>query len=100
MGAGSRKAVDHGFKESNTKNCHTVSQRVKDINCLSVDKNTKVSENSKQFTVPCTDLGKFVDPALQKKSLENTKSLLFKVKIDNAFGHLFMDIIIIISKNF
>lgn len=100
MGAGSRKAVDHGFKESNTKNFHTVFQRVKDINYLSVDKNTKVSENFKQFTVACTDLGKFVDPALQKRSLENSKSLLFKVKIDNAFGHLFMDIIIIISKKF
>ena len=59
------------------------------INYVVVDKNTKVSENFKQFTVACRDLGRFVDLVLQKRSLENSKSLLVNVGIDNGFRHFF-----------
>ena len=73
VAAGSGKAVEHGFKESLTKNSHTVDEYFKElkINYLRVDKDTKVSEHFEQSTILCTDLCKSVDLVLQKRSLEN-----------------------------
>ena len=43
-----------------------------------------MSERFEQSTVVCTDLCKFVDLVLQKRSLENSESLLVKVGIDGG----------------
>ena len=77
VATGSRKAVEHGFKESLTKNSHTVDEYFKGlkINYLRVDKDTKVRKHFEQSTIVCTDLCKFANLVLQKRSLENSKSL-------------------------
>ena len=77
VATGSRKAMEHGFKESLTKNSHTVDEHFKGlkINYLRVDKDTKVRKHFEQSTIVCTDLCKFADLVLQKRSLENSKSL-------------------------
>ena len=48
----------------------------------------KVGKHFKQSTSICTDLYKFVDLVLQKRSLKNGKSLLVKVGIDSGDGFL------------
>ena len=58
------------------------------INYLRVDKDTKVIEHFEQSTVVYTDLCKFVDLVLQKRSLENSESLLVKVGIGGGGGLL------------
>ena len=90
MTTGSRKAVEHGFKEILTKNSHTVDEYFKELktNYLKVDKDMKVTEHFEQSTIVCTDICKFVDLVLQKKSLENNKSLLVKLGIDTGCGFL------------
>ena len=90
VATGSRKAMEHGFKESLTKNSHTVDEYFKElkINYLKLDKDTKVSKHFEQSTIVCTDLCKFVDLVLQKRSLENSKSLLVKVGNDIGGGFL------------
>ena len=90
VATGSRKAAEHGFKESLTKNIYTVNKYFKElrINYLKVDKDTKVSEHFEQSTIVCRDLCKFVDLVLQKRSLENNKSQLVKVGIDSGHGFL------------
>ena len=72
MATGSRKAVEHGFKESHTKNSHTVDEYFKKLKIyyLRVDKDTKVSEYFARYTVVCTDLCKFIYHILQKRSRE------------------------------
>ena len=90
MASGSRKAVEHGFKESLTKNSYTVYEYFKElkINYLQVNKNTKVNKPFEQSTIVCADRCKFVDLVLLKRSLENSKSLLVKVEIDSGGGFL------------
>ena len=67
-------------------NSHSVDEYFKElkVNYLRVDKDTKLSEHFEQSTVDCTNLCKFVDFVLQKRSLENSKSLLVKVGIDGG----------------
>ena len=90
VATGSRKAVERGFKESLIKHSHSLDEYFKmlKISYLKVDKDTKVSENFEQCTVVCNDLPKFVDLVLQKRSLENSESLLVKVGIDGGGGFL------------
>ena len=80
VAAGSRKAMEHGFNESHTKNSQTVDDFFKElkINFLKAGRDTKLTNHFEQSTVVCTDLCKFVDLILQKRSLENSKSLLVK----------------------
>ena len=58
VATGSRKAVEHGSRESLTKNSHTVDEYFKElkINYLRVDKDTMMSEHFEQSTIVCTDL--------------------------------------------
>ena len=65
---GSRKAMEHVFNESHTKNSQTVDNFFKDlkINFLRAGRDTKLTNHFEQSTVVCTDLCKFVDLILQR----------------------------------
>ena len=52
----------------------------------------KMSEHFEESIIVCTDLCKFVDLVLQKRSLETSKSLLVKVEIDGGGGSLKIDL--------
>ena len=58
VATGLRKAVEHGFRESLTKNSHTVNEYFKELNIyyLRVDEDTMMSEHFEQSTIVCTDL--------------------------------------------
>ena len=51
-----------------------------------------MSEHFEQSTIVCTDLCKFFDLVLQKRSLETSKSLLVKVGIDGGGGFIKIDL--------
>ena len=80
MATDSRKTVEHGFKESLTKNSHTVNEYFKElkIDYLRFDKDMKVSEHFEQCTVVCTDLCKSVGLVLKRDHWKTVNLCLLK----------------------
>ena len=90
LASGSRKAVEKGFKKSLTEHSHSLDDfsKVVTISYVKKDKETKIIENYEQSTVVCTDIPKFIDQIIEKRSLQDCDSLLIKVGIDGGGGFL------------